>query len=111
MAASGMTVIRRGESGHGLVLVVRGRLELHAEAADGAPIVLESITPGQYVGETSLLARAPAAAHVVAAAESELLVLSAADFYEVTGAFPALWADLKETADRRNREHAQRLKA
>jgi hypothetical protein len=109
MAASGMTVIRRGETGHGLVIVVRGRLELHADRADGSVVVLEAIAPGEYVGEVGLLARAPAAAQVVAAAESELLVLAAAEFYEITGAFPALWAELKGVAERRTREHAQRL--
>jgi hypothetical protein len=109
MAATGMTVIRRGESGHGLVLLVRGRLELHGVRADGSLVALGSIGPGDYIGEVSLLAHAPAATQVVAATESEILVLAAADFYEVTGAFPALWAELKDVADRRARDHAQRL--
>jgi hypothetical protein len=109
MAAHGMTVIRRGESGHGLVLVLRGRLELHGERADGSRVMLGAIGPGSYVGEVSLLARAPASVQVVAAVESEILVLAAHDFYEITGAFPALWAELTSVAERRTREHAQRL--
>lgn len=109
IAAHGMTVIRRGESGHGLVLVLRGRLELHGERADGSRVVLGAVGPGDYVGEVSLLSRAPAAAQVVAAIESEILVLAAHDFYDITGAFPALWAELKGVAERRTREHAQRL--
>jgi hypothetical protein len=109
MAASGMTVIRGGETGHGLVLVVRGRLELQAERTDGSSIVVGSIAPGEYIGEASLLARAPASVHVVAATESELLVLAAPDFYEVTGAFPALWSALEMSAERRAREHAHLL--
>jgi hypothetical protein len=109
MAAHGMTVIRRGESGHGLVLVLRGRLEQHGERGDGSRIMLGAIGPGDYVGEVSLLARAPASAQVVAAIESEILVLAAHDFYEITGAFPALWTELKGVAERRTREHAQRL--
>jgi hypothetical protein len=111
MAAHGMTVIRRGESGHGLVLVLRGRLELHGERADGSRVMLGAIGPGDYVGEVSLLARAPASAQVVAAVESEILVLAAHDFYEITGAFPALWAELRSVAERRTREHAQRLRS
>lgn len=109
MAASGMTVIRGGETGHGLVLVVRGRLALQVERADGSIIVVGSIAPGEYIGEASLLARAPASVHVVAATESELLVLAAPDFYEVTGAFPALWSALEAIAERRAREHAHLL--
>jgi Cyclic nucleotide-binding domain len=101
MAAGGMIVIRRGETGHGLILVLRGQLERKAERADGSSVVLGAIAPGEYVGEDSLLARAPATADVVAAVESELLVLAADDFYDVTGAFPALWAELKAVADGR----------
>src|SRR6185436_6727675 len=69
MAATGMTVIRRGESNHGLVLVVRGRLELHGVRSDGSHAALGAIGPGDYIGEASLLAHAPAAVHVVAATE------------------------------------------
>jgi CRP-like cAMP-binding protein len=47
--------------------------------------------------------------HVVAATECEILVLGAADFYEVTAAYPALWAELEDVADRRARDHAGRL--
>jgi hypothetical protein len=109
LAAHGMTVIRRGETGHGLVLVLRGRLELVAETAEGARVVLGTVGPGDFVGEVSLLARSPSVAQVVAAIESEILVLAAPDFYEITTAFPALSAELRGVADRRSREHAQRL--
>jgi CRP-like cAMP-binding protein len=61
------------------------------------------------VGEVSLLARSPSTAQVVAAIESEILVLAASDFYEIMGAFPALAAELRGVAERRSREHAQRL--
>jgi len=101
VVAIGTTVIQRGETGHGLVIVVRGRLALQAGRADGARVPPGVVGPGEYVGEVSLLARAPAAAHVVAAVDSEIMVLAASDFYEVTGAFPALWAELEAAAARR----------
>lgn len=110
MVAIGTTVIRRGEAGHGLVIVVRGRLELHADRSDGARISLGAIGPGDHVGEVGLLARAPAAAQVTAAVDSEIVVLAASDFYEVIAAFPALWAELESVAERRIREHDQRVK-
>jgi hypothetical protein len=109
MATSGSTVIRRGELGHGLVIVVRGLLEVHAERPGGSRIVLGAIAPGEFIGEASLLARGPAAVTVVAAVDSELLVLGEAEFYEITSSFPALWSELKHTAERRLREHEQRL--
>jgi hypothetical protein len=111
LAAVGTTVIRRGETGHGLVLVVRGRLDVHAERSDGARVSLDQIGPGDHVGEIGLIAHAPAASYVVAAVDSELLVLPAADFYDVTKACPALWAQLANVAERRSRDHARRLQA
>jgi CRP-like cAMP-binding protein len=109
MAAHGTTVIQRGETGHGLVVVVHGLLELHAARPDGAPIVLGAIAAGEYVGEASLLARAPAATDVVAAVDSELLVLGEADFHDVVGSYPALRTELRQIAERRLRELGQRL--
>lgn len=109
MATHGTTVIQRGETGHGLVVVVQGLLELHATRPDGPPIVLGAIAAGEYVGEASLLARGPAATDVVAAVDSELLVLGEADFHDVVGAYPALRNELRQVAERRLRELGQRL--
>jgi hypothetical protein len=110
MVTTGATVVRRGEAGHGLIVVVRGRLDLHAERADGVPIALGTIHPGEFIGEASLLAGGPAAAAVVAAADCELLVLAAEDFLDVVRSFPALRTELEAVAARRAREHEQRLR-
>jgi CRP-like cAMP-binding protein len=110
LIATGTPVIRRGEAGHGLVIVVRGRLDLHAERDGGAPLALGAIGPGEFIGEASLLADAPAAAQVVAAVDSELLVLAADDFHDVVRSFPALRAELEAVAGRRARDHEQRLR-
>ncbi|MBA3393515.1 MAG: cyclic nucleotide-binding domain-containing protein [Deltaproteobacteria bacterium] len=107
---AGTTVIRQGETGHALVLVERGQLEVRIERASGMPYQLTPIVAGDYVGEAALLSRTPAPAQVVAATDCELLLLTARDFYEIAGAFPALWADLKDVAERRTREVEARLK-
>jgi len=107
---TGDTVIRQGETEHSLVIVGRGRLEVRVERPDGAIVVVSSIGPGEYIGEVALLARVPAAAHVIAVVESDLLMLLPRDFYEVAGAFPALWAKLKDVAERRTREHQAKLR-
>lgn len=103
------TVIRQGESGHPLVIVVRGRLDLRVDRAGGF-VQVGSIAAGEYVGEAALLARTPAPAHVIAATDAELLLLAPRDFYELAGAFPALWAELKDTSERRTREHDHKLR-
>jgi cyclic nucleotide-binding protein len=107
--SGGTTVIRQGETGHALIVVARGKLELRCERPDGKLVVVGTIASGDYVGEAALLARAPAAAHIVAATDAELLLLAPRDFYEIAGAFPALWAELKRVAERRVREHAAKL--
>jgi hypothetical protein len=106
---AGATVIRRGETGHGLIVVVRGRLELRTERTDGVPIPLGAIAAGEFIGEASLLARAPAAAQVIAETDAELLVLSPEDFYDVTSAFPALRSELEAVAARRAQDHQRQL--
>jgi hypothetical protein len=104
----GTVVIRQGELAPSLVLVASGRLEVRVERA-GGPIALGPVGPGEHIGEVPLLARAPARTSVIAATEAELLLLPPRDFYEIAGAYPALWAALKETAERRTREYAARL--
>lgn len=108
--AAGTTLIRQGETGHAFVLVAKGRLDVRAERANGTLVQVGTIAIGEFVGEAALLARTPAAAHVVAATEAEVMLLPPRDFYEIAGAFPALWAELKDVAERRTREHEQRLR-
>ena len=109
IAPAGAIVIRRGETGHGLIVAVRGRLELHAERAGGVRVALGAIAAGEFIGEASLLARTPAAAQVVAGTDAELLVLAADDFYDVASAFPALRSELERVAALRAEDHARQL--
>jgi len=98
MIPAGASVIRRAEPSQGLVIVVRGRLELRA---DGAAVI--AIEAGEFIGEAALLAGELAAADVVATADSELLVLAPDDFHDVVRAFPALRGELEAVAARRPR--------
>jgi hypothetical protein len=106
---AGQTVIRQGETSHPLYLVVTGQLELQIERANGTLSKLDEIDAGQFIGEGSLLARTPAIAHVVASANSELLALPPHALFELAGAYPALWAALKESAERRTRMYEKLL--
>ena len=105
----GTTVIRQGEVGHSLVVVVKGTLDARVDRKGGA-IDLGAVGTGEFVGEGSLLARTPSPVQIVAASDCELLLLTPRDFYEIAGAFPALWAELKDAAERRKRELELQLK-
>jgi len=104
MVASGVAVIRQGEVGHALIVVVRGRLLVRAERADGRIVTLGYVRDGEFIGEGSLLARAPSPITAIATETSELLSLSPKDAYDLAGAFPAVWAELKDSAERRTRD-------
>lgn len=105
----GTTVIRQGEVGHSLVVVVKGQLDARVERK-GGPLDLGAVGTGEFVGEGSLLSRTPSQVHILAASDCELLLLTPRDFYEIAGAFPALWAELKDVAERRKRELELHLK-
>jgi Cyclic nucleotide-binding domain len=104
--AAGDVAIRMGAHSHPLLLVVSGRLEVRRGGQ-----VLDQIEPGSFTGEASLLARAPALYTVVAPVDTSTLVVPPHALFELAGAYPSLWAVLKETADRRARLYAQLIRA
>ncbi|MEO8844119.1 MAG: cyclic nucleotide-binding domain-containing protein [Kofleriaceae bacterium] len=108
---AGNIVIRQGETAHALILVVTGQLEVRVERANGSIVVLDTIQPGHYIGEAALLGRTPAQASVIALTDGELLALPPHALFELAGAFPALWAALKDTAERRTRLYEKLIRA
>jgi Cyclic nucleotide-binding domain len=102
--AAGATVIRVGETDHPLVVVGRGELAVRIEREDGRLVTVHDVVAGDHAGEGTLLSRTPAEAHVIAVTPCELLLLTPHDFYEIAGAFPAMWTRLKDVAERRARE-------
>ena len=110
-ARAGATVIRQGETSHPLILVVLGKLELRVERPNGTLAILDTIDTGQYIGEAALLGRTPASANVIAMIDCELLALPPHALFELAGAYPALWAALKDTAERRTRQYDKLIRA
>ncbi len=107
---SGVTVIRQGELDHPLMVVGSGELAVRVQRGHEV-ILLYEVAEGEPVGEGSLLARKPSPAHVVAIKDCELVFLPPKELYEIAGAFPALWARLKDIAEKRARSHKGLLDA
>jgi NTE family protein len=87
--AGGQILMRQGEVGDAVYLVVSGRLRVFVDA-DGAPRHVGDATRGHVVGERSLYTGTPRAATVVAVRDTVLARLDAADFERLLHRHPAL---------------------
>jgi NTE family protein/lysophospholipid hydrolase len=94
---SGDTLIRQGEPGSCVYLVVNGRLRACAERTDGEPPVLANLARGDVVGEMALLTNEPQCATIRAVRDSELLMLSKEPFERLIAKCPLAMKHLVRT--------------
>lgn len=98
----GATLMREGEAGDALYLVLGGRLRVWRGAGEaGAAAVCADLGRGELVGELALLAGAPRAASVSALRDTRLAKLARADFEALQQAHPGLTPALARLALRR----------
>jgi CRP-like cAMP-binding protein len=71
----GAVLVRQGDPGDSLCIVLSGRAEVQLEGT-----VIDAIGPGEYFGEMSLIDGEPRSATIVATEDVELLVIKDADF-------------------------------
>lgn len=84
---SGEVLVRQGEPGDAMYIVLGGRLRVVAEV-DGEERVLNDIGRGETVGEIALLTESARSATVYAVRDSELARVSAASFERLTQRYP-----------------------
>lgn len=72
---AGDVIIRQGEEGNHLSIIVSGRVEVRRERPGRESIVLNELGPGQFVGEMALLDDRPRTATVVALEDTLCLTL------------------------------------
>ncbi len=99
--APGSSVVREGEPGDSLFLIVQGRLRVFTRGTDGAEITLAELGPGDFFGEVALLTRRPRTATVSAITEAELLRLDQRTVEELRRRHPDIDASLSEFHRRR----------
>ena len=87
--AAGDVVLRQGDPGDDLCLVLSGRLAVRVDRADGPPTLLDEVGPGGVVGEMALLTGQPRTATVVALEPSRLARLARVDFERLAARQPA----------------------
>jgi CRP/FNR family transcriptional regulator, cyclic AMP receptor protein len=79
--AAGTQILRRGDTGVALYLIVSGRVSVTLPSEEtGAEIMLRDMGPGQAFGEMALIDEAPRSANVTAAEPTTCMVLTRWDF-------------------------------
>jgi predicted acylesterase/phospholipase RssA len=98
----GEALVRQGEPGDSLFLIVDGRFEARAEQAAGPARVIGVIGRGETVGEMAVITAEPRSCSVVAARRSSVLELSGDDFLRVLERYPAALLALTRRIVRRS---------
>lgn len=86
---AGRDVVRQGDDGDALFVVLTGSLEVNRDGT-----VVRSLVPGDYFGELALLDPAPRAATVTATEATELAAISVRMFKVLLREIPGLGAKL-----------------
>jgi len=97
-------VVRQGALGDALYLVLQGRVKISLYSASGREVVLDTLSPGAFFGEMSLIDAAPRSANVVTLEPTRLLYLARRDFRRALTDNPAMAFPLLEELCRRLRE-------
>ncbi|MDF1594900.1 MAG: cyclic nucleotide-binding and patatin-like phospholipase domain-containing protein [Acidimicrobiia bacterium] len=88
----GEILMREGEAGDSMFVVVNGRLRADVLAGDGSSTVVGEISAGETVGEMALLSDHPRSATVRAVRDSNLIELSREVFHDLVSREPAALA-------------------
>ena len=91
--AGGSTLMRQGEPGDTLYLLVSGRLRVFTEE-DGQHQIVREIPRGEVVGEMSLITGGARSATVVAIRDSVLVSLAQEDFVRLQAQYPEVTLSL-----------------
>lgn len=89
--AAKQIVIREGDFGREVYLVISGRVVVTEKVDQGSYKVLNSLGPGEIFGEMALIEGAPRSATLIAAAPTRLLALQEKDFATIFQSHPR-WA-------------------
>ncbi len=106
---AGETIIRQGDTGIGLFIILSGRVEIIKETIGGERLYIADHGPGEFFGEMSVLDNAPRSANVIAKEDTVCLVLSAWDFKARMTTHPEIALKILPVIVRRFRETNEKL--
>ncbi|GAB4210938.1 MAG: hypothetical protein OHK0013_32150 [Sandaracinaceae bacterium] len=96
-------VVREGDAGRAMFVVIRGRLSVEIHAPDGSVVALDELVSGSAFGEMALLDGEPRSATVRAVEPCRLLMLSAEALRRVGRAHPEVYEALLQALSARLR--------
>jgi CRP-like cAMP-binding protein len=106
--APGTVIIREGDAGQGLFVVLAGEVEVLKQDSDagaaGKEIALARLRAGELFGEMSLLNNQPTSATVRAVRPSTILFLAREYFQRLVQALPAIRQYFQDLSQRRDLE-------
>jgi SulP family sulfate permease len=106
--AAGQVLFKRGDEGHEIFFVRRGRIRIAASLARGGSVHVATFCRGDFLGDMAFLDARPRSADAVAATDAEVFVLSRATIETATASDPRLGARFFEEL---GRELSARLRA
>jgi signal transduction histidine kinase len=108
-AAAGELLIRQGDQGDCLFVVLSGALSVWATESSGERVDLATVGPGGCVGEIALLDGGPRSASVACVEASELFTLGRPAFLRLMQSSPELLSPVLETLTRTVRTATERI--
>lgn len=99
----GMAILQQDEPGSVAFCIISGEVDVLLEAEDGRQFVVARLGAGDHFGEMSLLDEQPRSASVVAARDTEVLVLQRDDFLRELEQHPQMVRKLLTALSRRLR--------
>ena len=106
---AGTELIREGERGKGLFLVLAGEVEVVAHADSPEAVSLARLKPGDIFGEMSLVTDQPTSATVRATMRSSVLFLAREYVERLAEAIPQVQAYFEQVALNRARDNTMRF--
>ena len=76
----GEVIFRKGDPGHSMMTVLKGRIKVSSSSPEGKELVLAVLAQGEILGEMAVLEGKPRSADATALEATELLLLDRRDF-------------------------------
>ena len=107
----GETLVKQGDPGLGLYIIVSGKVKIVKKTADGNEWEVALHGPGEFFGEMTVLDNAPRSASVIALENTECLHLTAWEFMSRMKVHPEIALQILPVVVKRFRETNEKFLA